>query len=136
MSTRTLPQDFARIILASRHVQALHWIERAYPEVSARLIYDPNVKRASIDHRTAIIGSWPIHLVAGAGAFYVIEFERKPNRAELTADEMIEHGAYLRRIHAMDDDKLRRLLQLAQANPEHSMESLLETINAPSTTCS
>lgn len=119
-------ESFPKVILASRHVQTLHWLERVHPELTSKLHYDPAVRRRDVTKDVAVIGSWPIHLLEDAGAFYVIEFRQKPSRAELSCSEMIEHGAYLRRVHVHDDVGLQLLIDFARYNPGHNLESLLE----------
>ena len=111
------PDAFDKIILASRHVATLHWLERVHPQLSAKLHYDPAVRRRDISRDVAVIGSWPLHLIEESGAFYVIEFQTKPRSADMSADDMVACGAYLRRVHVHDDTALQLLIDFARDNP-------------------
>lgn len=120
------PDAYDKIILASRHVATLHWLERVHPELSAKLHYDPAVRRRDISRDVAVIGSWPLHLIEDSGAFFVIEFATKPKSADMSADDMVACGAYLRRVHAFDDESLQLFLDFARDNPGHDLDSLLQ----------
>ena len=122
--------SFQKVILASRHVQTLHWLERVHPELASKLHYDPAVRRRDVTKDVAVIGSWPIHLLEDAGAFFVIEFRQKPSRAELSCAEMIEHGAYLRRVHVHDDVGLQLLIDFARDNPDLDAQQVTAAMRA------
>ena len=119
------PDAYDKIILASRHVATLHWLERVHPELSAKLHYDPAVRRRDVSRDVAVIGSWPLHLIEESGAFFVIEFRDKPKSSDMSADDMVACGAYLRRVHVHDDTTLQLLIDFARDNPGHDLDSLL-----------
>ena len=120
------PDAYDKIILASRHVATLHWLERVHPQLTSKLHYDPAVRRRDISRDVAVIGSWPLHLIEESGAFYVIEFAQKPKSADMSADDMVACGAYLRRVHVHDDTALQLLIDFARDNPGHDLDSLLQ----------
>ena len=120
------PDAYDKIILASRHVATLHWLERVHPELSAKLHYDPAVRRRDVSRDVAVIGSWPLHLIEESGAFFVIEFRDKPKSSDMSADDMVACGAYLRRVHVHDDTALQLLIDFARDNPGHDVDSLLQ----------
>ena len=120
--------SFSKVILASRHVQTLHWLERVHPELSAKLHYDPAVRRRDISRDVAVIGSWPLHLIEESGAFYVIEFTTKPKSADMSADDMVACGAYLRRVHVHDDTTLQLFIDFARDNPCLSVSELVQAM--------
>ena len=124
------PDAYDKIILASRHVATLHWLERTHPELSAKLHYDPAVRRRDISRDVAVIGSWPIHLLEESGAFFVIEFQQKPKSSDMSADDMVACGAYLRRVHVHDDTTLQLLIDFARDNPDLDAQQVTAAMRA------
>ena len=104
--------DNKRVVVASRHVPVITWLQRHYPELADHAEYLPQVRRHQVDSNTILIGSWPLHLLSSCGEYWTIEFEQRPMTVELSADQMEEHGAYLKRYTLLDDEQLVNLALL------------------------
>ena len=86
-----------RVVIATRHASTVAWLQQAHPDLAHRAIYDPGIRPRNLEPEDTLIGSWPAGVMAAAGSYYTVEFQRPPRQAELTPLEMQEHGAYLQR---------------------------------------
>ena len=102
-----------RVVLSTRHISVLTWLQRHHPDLVAGAEYLPNVRSFQLDPDTTLIGSWPTHLLTRSGQYLTIEFEQRPSTSELTPEQMDQLGAHLVRYTLLDDNQLSALVQAA-----------------------
>lgn len=95
--------DCRRVVIASKHLGLVGWLQRHHPELAAKAIYDPGVRANSVTSNTGVIGTWPTQIIAAAAAYCTVEFQTRPRQPELTPDDMDAHGAYLKQWYLLDD---------------------------------
>lgn len=102
-----------RVVLSTRHISMLAWLQRHHPDLVVSAEYLPNVRPFQLDPDTTLIGSWPTHLLTRSGQYLTIEFEQRPSTSELTPEQMDQLGAHLVRYTLLDDNQLSALVQAA-----------------------
>lgn len=125
-----------RVVLSTRHISMLTWLQRQHPELVAGAEYLPNVRPFQLDADTTLIGSWPTHLLMRSGQYLTIEFDQRPSTSELTPEQMEQLGAHLVRYTLLDDKQLGSLVQAAMkhadadATPEDCLNFGLNLVDA------
>lgn len=109
-------EQHRRIIVMSKHLGVALWLRDQHPEIADRAVYDPYARPKHI-RGAAVISSFPLYPMTEAEAYYDVAFRIQPTRPDLTAQEMRDHGAYLRRVYVLDDQQLQMIR--AQAVHDH-----------------
>lgn len=104
------------VVISTRHLSVLGWLQKNHAELVLGAEFLPNVRPHQLGPDTTLIGSWPTHLLTKSGQYLTIEFEQRPNTAELTMQEMEDLGAHLKRYTLLDDEQLAELVRAAMSS--------------------
>ena len=116
----------SRVVLSTRHLSVLAWLQKHHPDLMSGAEYLPNVRPFQLNADTTLIGSWPTHLLTRSGQYLTIEFDQRPSTSELTPEQMEQLGAHLVRYTLLDDAQLTALVKAATNDDSISDEAALE----------